>query len=211
MNWIFVTGTGTEVGKTYYAAALARTCQQSGQRVGVYKPVASGCQRDGEGRLVAEDAVQLWQAAGQPLTLETVCPQKFAAPLAPPEAAAADGCYIDEELLLKGLDAFQPQFGQSQAFDTLIIEGAGGLFSPISDTWLNIDFILKAKSLHPIEVILVAANRLGVQHEIIATTRAAQASGLTIDRVILNTIHPDDSTDTNATELAKWIDTPIQT
>ena len=79
---LFITGVGTEVGKTFVAATIARRLVADGLRVGVYKPVASGCSRR-EGRLVADDAVALWEAAGRPGTLEEVCPQRFAAPLAP--------------------------------------------------------------------------------------------------------------------------------
>ena len=80
---LFITGTDTGVGKTYVAALIARSLAASGRRVGVYKPAASGCPRDPDGRLVSGDAVALWEAAGQPGELEYVCPQCFAAPLGP--------------------------------------------------------------------------------------------------------------------------------
>ena len=62
---LFITGTDTGVGKTYVAAGIARGLHASGCRVGVYKPAASGCSRQGD-RLVSEDAVRLWEAAGRP-------------------------------------------------------------------------------------------------------------------------------------------------
>jgi dethiobiotin synthetase len=73
----FITGTGTGVGKTYVGALIARALRESGKRVGVYKPVASGCQQK-DGRLVSPDALALWEAAGRPGALEQVCPQAFA-------------------------------------------------------------------------------------------------------------------------------------
>lgn len=202
-KWILITGTGTDVGKTYYASALAETRRRAGERVGVYKPVASGCQVDENGRPVAGDAVCLWQAAGKPLTLASVCPQSFIAALAPPEAAAAEGRRVDEARLISGLHVWED-------FDVVVIEGAGGLFSPISDSMLNLDFAIELQSRRSIEVILTAANRLGVQHDVIACVRAAEAAGLTINEVVLNTISPDSSTATNADRLAKWISIPIR-
>src|SRR4029079_7760739 len=95
---LFITGTGTGVGKTYVGALIARALRNSGKRVGVYKPVASGCEMRG-GTLVSPDAVALWDAAGRPGTLEQVCPQTFAAPLAPHLAARADGRRIDSKQL----------------------------------------------------------------------------------------------------------------
>ena len=71
---LFITGTGTGVGKTYVGALIARALRDAGKRVGVYKPVASGCEMRG-GKLVSPDAVALWEAAGRPGTLEQVCPQ----------------------------------------------------------------------------------------------------------------------------------------
>ena len=87
---LFITGTDTEIGKTYVAALIARSLVAAGHRVGVYKPAASGCSRQGDS-LVSDDALALWQAAGSPGTLAEVCPQVFAAPLAPHLAAAAEG------------------------------------------------------------------------------------------------------------------------
>jgi len=100
---LFITGTGTGVGKTYVAALVAESLLAMGKRVGVYKPVASGCElRDG--RLQSSDAVALWEAAGRPGTLDRVCPQMFAAPLAPHLAARAEGRRVDQALLRTGLD-----------------------------------------------------------------------------------------------------------
>ena len=101
---LFITGTDTGVGKTYVAALIARSLVASGRRVGVYKPAASGCIRDAHGCLVSDDAVALWEAAGRPSDLEHVCPQRFAAPLAPHLAARGEGREIDANLLRSGLD-----------------------------------------------------------------------------------------------------------
>ena len=80
---LFISGTDTDVGKTYCSAMIARRLIHSGVRLGVYKPVASGCRRQVEG-WIADDARLLWLAADKPRTLREVCPQCFEAPLAPP-------------------------------------------------------------------------------------------------------------------------------
>ena len=77
---------------------IARCLVRAGHRVGVYKPAASGC-RVLDGRLAADDAVAIWEAAGRPGRLEDVCPQCFQAPLAPHLAARGEGKRLDEELL----------------------------------------------------------------------------------------------------------------
>lgn len=214
MEVYFVTGTGTDVGKTYCASRYVEMRRAKGQRVGVYKPVASGCQQSDEGQLVAADAVELWRAAGCPHALHDVCPQRFAASLAPPLAASAEGRQVDETLLMTGLQVWansrKDSILRDAPNDVLVIEGAGGLFSPISESLLNTDFALRLRDQFPqVVVILVARNRLGVIHECVAAVRAAQASGLNIDKIVLNEfgidkVNCDESMATNAEQIRRW-------
>ena len=113
---LFITGTDTEVGKTYVAALVARALVAAGQRVGVYKPAASGCPMI-DGELVSDDALELWRSAGCPHTLAEVCPQVFAAPLAPHLAASAEGKRLDRSLLRSGLNVWleRPTLSWSKA------------------------------------------------------------------------------------------------
>jgi dethiobiotin synthetase len=173
---LFITGTDTEVGKTYVAALLARTLRGAGLRVGVYKPAASGCRREGP-ELVSDDALLLWEAAGRPGTLDQVCPQRFAAPLAPSVAAAAEGRCVDERLLHEGLSAWS-------GCDVVLVEGAGGLFSPLSQRWLVADLALRLG--YPL--VVVARNALGTINHTLLTLHAAATygTGLTVAAVVVN-------------------------
>lgn len=202
---IFVAGTGTEVGKTHIAAMIARALAASGRRVGVYKPAASGCRKAPEG-LIADDAVALWEAAGQPLTLAQVCPQRFLAPLAPPRAALAEGRRVDAALLRTGLEPWLA------ASDVVVVEGAGGLMSPLSDDDYNIDLAAELG----LPLVIVAANELGVINSTLQTliTARTRAPKLPIAGVVLNqaTQRPDDaSLASNAEELAARCDAPLLT
>src|SRR5688572_556591 len=96
---LFISGTDTNVGKTHVAAAIARDLVATGVRVGIYKPAASGCQKNLQGELVSDDALMLWEAAGRPGELSAVCPQRYAAPVAPHLAARAEGKQLDAALL----------------------------------------------------------------------------------------------------------------
>ncbi len=202
MLGLFITGTGTEVGKTYVAAMIARTLVATGVRVGVYKPVASGCRREGD-QLVAEDAELLWQAAGRPGTLEQVCPQRFELPLAPPRAASAEGRQVDRELLRTGLQIWKEQS------DFVLVEGAGGLMSPLSDSDYNAD--LAADLGFPL--VVVAANELGTINATLQTliTAGAAAPKLPIAGVVLNQTskQTDDSAASNADDIASRCGVPL--
>ena len=87
--------------------------------------------------------------------------------------------------------------------DTLIVEGAGGLFSPLADDVLNIDLY---REFERAKLVLVAANRLGVIHEVIATCRAAAQIDVALDHLYLSAVGPagDSSSKTNAHQIRKW-------
>src|SRR5215212_9854771 len=200
---LFITGTGTGVGKTYVAALVTRALRHAGKRVGVYKPVASGGE-ERDGRLVSADAMALWEAAGRPGMLEQVCPQVFAAPLAPHLSARAEGRRVDSELLRSGLGFW------IASCDFVVVEGGGGLMSPISDDDYNAD--LAAEFGFPL--LVVAANVLGTINATLQTliTAGTFGEGLRVAGVVLNSSKPtaaDPSADSNAQELARRCERPL--
>jgi dethiobiotin synthetase len=180
---IFVTGNDTDVGKTHVAAMIAKAVAASGLRVGVYKPTASGCHAEG-GQLLSTDALNLWQAAGSPGELERVCPQRFAAPLAPNLAAAAEGKKLDRELLRTGLNYWR------ERSDFLVIEGAGGLMSPLCDDEYVADLAYDLG--YPL--LVVARNQIGVINQTLQTLIVAMTfrDGLDIAGIVLNRPTPPD-------------------
>ena len=203
MRGLFITGTGTEVGKTYVAALIAKALVRNGRRVGVYKPVASGCVDDA-GALVAEDAVALWHAAGQPRKLDRVCPQRFAAPVAPPVAAREVGSQVDSQLLRSGLEYWRDHC------DIVLVEGAGGLMSPLSDD----DFCADLAIDFGFPLVVVAANELGTINSTLQTliTAATFRDGLDVAGVVLNQLaqrSDDSSLPTNSDELARRCVAPL--
>ena len=179
---LFITGTDTGVGKTYVASGIARRLRAAGRRVGVYKPAASGCARRDE-RLWIEDAARLWEAAGRPHSIETVCPQAFAAPLAPHLAARAEGRELDEALLVTGLEPWADS-------EIVLIEGAGGLMSPMGEQIYVADLALELG--YPL--VVVAPNQIGVINQTLQTliTAATFREGLTVAGVVLNDCRPWD-------------------
>ena len=200
---LFIAGTSTEVGKTRIGAMIARELFGAGRRVGVYKPAASGCRIEA-GRVVADDAVRLWEAAGRPLTTDEVCPQRFLAPVSPPRAATAEGRRVDERLLRAGLAPWLA------ASEIVLAEGAGGLMSPLGDATYNID--LAADFGFPL--VIVAANELGAVNHSLQTivTARARAPRLPIAGIVLNQAalrEGDASLATNADDLAERCGVPL--
>jgi dethiobiotin synthetase len=200
---VFIAGTSTEVGKTHVGAMIARALAATGRRVGVYKPAASGCRREG-GSLVADDAVSLWMAAGRHGELDRVCPQRFLAPLAPHRAARAEGRRVDAALLRSGVEYWRANS------DVVLVEGAGGLMSPLGAG--PRDYDLAAELGY--SLVIVAANELGVINQTLQTVITAQsrAPGLPIAGVVLNQAtrrDGDASLPTNAEEIAARCPAPL--
>lgn len=196
-----VTGTDTEVGKTYVTAQLVAGLREAGHSVGAYKPVASGCERGSDGAWVSGDAMQLWRAIAQREPIERVCPQCFGASLAPPAAAAAEGRTVDPELMLAGAAWWRSRC------EPLIVEGAGGLLSPLDTNVSNADF---ARQLDA-DLLIVSANRLGVINHTRLTEVAAEALGLRVVGIVLNqaTNERDASVATNAAALRRYCRAPL--
>ncbi len=201
---LFITGTNTEVGKTYVGALIARALVQAGHRVGVYKPAASGSTPHGDS-LVSADAMALWEAAGKPGEPADVCPQSFAAPLAPHLAARAEGKEIDTRLLRTGIEIWAGRC------DVVLVEGAGGLMSPISDD----EYVADLADDLGYPLIVVAANELGVINQTLQTliTAVTFRDGLSVAGIVLNDVRLSDgadaSTASNREQLASRCIPPV--
>jgi dethiobiotin synthetase len=162
---LFITGTDTDVGKTAVAVAIVKSLVAAGRRVGVYKPVASGiAAADAPG----SDPALLWEAAGRALSPAAVCPQVFFAAIAPPHAAGAEGRSVNEQLLRDGLLSWTSES------DIVIVEAAGGLFSPLGDHTLGAEL---ARDFG-FPLVVVDAARLGGIGRTLATVKAARSEGL---------------------------------
>jgi dethiobiotin synthetase len=150
---LFVTGTDTGSGKTVITGLLTRALCSSGICVAALKPFCSGSRGD---------AQRLRSAAGGVLTMEEVNPWWFRAPLAPGVAAHAEGRQVRLPELLDHVRAMQ------RRFDWVLLEGAGGLLSPLGEEFDARDVIVRLRA----QVLLAAINRLGVINHVLLTLRA---------------------------------------
>lgn len=178
MTAFFVTAIGTEIGKTYVSARLLEAWRREGRQVHAIKPVMSGF---GEDALSESDAGQLLRACGLAAGAETVsqiCLHRFEAPLAPNVAMRQSGVMQDYDAIL----AFAQAHLSKTCADRVIVEGAGGIMSPLTDDALQIDF---AADLG-LPVILVAAPYLGAVSHTLTAIDALHARGLVIDRLIVS-------------------------
>ena len=184
----FITGTDTGVGKTVLTALLARCFHERGARVAALKPICSG------GR---EDACALRAALNGRLTLEEINPWHFRAPIAPLLAARRERKRVKLAQVLVHIRAMQKRF------DVVLIEGAGGLLSPLGEKFDSRDLIA-ALCATP---IIVCPNRLGAVNQALLAIEALPRSAAVKARVVLMSPQgPDVSTKTNAGLLEEFFD-----
>ena len=198
MNGIFITGTDTDVGKTWVGTNIIRELIARGIDVHPRKPIESGWPT---GDLQHTDAWRLALAAGKTDQLGAICPNRFAAALSPVRAARMEGA----ALTLRQLTA---QCTESLADDDfLYVEGAGGFYSPLTEDALNADL---ASALQ-LPLVLVANNRLGCMSQVLLCCEAMQRRGLDLLAVVLNQVSADsgDSAMNNQEDLAELLPQPV--
>jgi dethiobiotin synthetase len=167
---VFVTGTGTEVGKTVVAAVIARTLAASGERVAVFKPAVTGLDEAGEA-----DHELLRRAAGSAQGDEEIAPYRYGPPASPHLAAAMAGEEIDPERLLEAACA------AAGDADALVCEGVGGLLVPLAPGYLVRDLAADLK----LPLAIAASPGLGTINHTLLTVEAARAAGLEVAAVVL--------------------------
>ncbi len=168
---VFVTGTGTEVGKTVVAATIAQTLARKDKRVAVFKPAVTGLD---EG--VEADHALLRRASGSTQSDEEIAPYRYGPPASPHLAAALAGEEIDPERLR------QAAATAAKSADAIVCEGVGGLLVPLSPSYLVRD--LAADLGYPL--VVVAGPGLGTINHTLLTIEAARAAGLEVAAVVLN-------------------------
>ena len=203
---ILVVGTDTGVGKTFAAAAIARTWIKAGHRVGVIKPVSTGgVHRDGT--LRSEDADALIAAittVGSPFPpppYHRVAPLVYPDPLAPPVAAREAGFSLQPSTVIEAIKSAVEWWTTEARAELLVIEGVGGLLCPLAEQrWTVADLAVRLD--YPL--VIVAHRGLGTLNHTLMTLEIARVRGLRVAGVILNGSRP--TTDplaeaTNAAEL----------
>ncbi|MDH5424629.1 MAG: dethiobiotin synthase [Gammaproteobacteria bacterium] len=201
LKGLFITGSSTDVGKTHTGVVLAKSLTSKGIKVIPRKPVESGCSPEND-QLIPADATALKRAAAYDGLLSDVCPYRFREAISPRTAA-----YLSHQVLTTKQLTDVCQFGAEEGF--LLVEGAGGFYSPLSEDGLNADL---AQSLG-LPVLLVAEDTLGAINQVLLTAEAIKSRGLELRAVILNQAKDYASPEglNNLEELHPMLDCPIYT
>jgi len=179
MQGVFITGTSTDVGKTYTGVNIAKQLSQQNITVIPRKPIESGCRKENN-QLVPLDATALKEAANYEGPLSEVCPYRFEPPVSPVRAAhLANKVLTTEQLLSICLQGSEKGF--------LLVEGAGGFYSPLAENGLNADLAIALQ----LPILLVADDKVGVINQVLLNAEAIQMRGLHLIGVVLNSTSPE--------------------
>lgn len=177
---LFITATDTDVGKTVIAGGIARLLTEKGLKVGVFKPFASGCVRQGNDWRCA-DAEFLSHCVDNWLPLPMICPVCFETPAAPIVCSAVENRTVDFDAVSS---AWQDLCDLS---DVVLVEGIGGALVPLTEQMTILDWA----SQLDLPTVIVSRSRLGTINHTLLTLKAVRDAGLPVAGVVINRYPPD--------------------
>ena len=173
-NGLFITGTDTGVGKTLIAGGIAHVLRQQGLKVGVFKPIASGC-RD-EGMLISDDTEFLALCADADYSLSIISPVTYKTPAAPVACAEIEGRDIDYEEIVTAYEYL------CDNTDIVIVEGIGGALVPIDEQYTVLDLAVEFN----LPTVIVARPNLGTINHSLLTIQAVRNAGLPVAGLVIS-------------------------
>jgi dethiobiotin synthetase len=175
MKSLFVAGTGTDLGKTHIACALLRAARARSLSVDAFKPVVSGFDPAAP---QTSDPARLALAMGRPDAWPQISPRRYRAPLAPNLAAHLEG----DTLAMADLIADCRTWLDTRDVDLALVEGAGGVMSPMTDDATNLDLMVALG----LPVLLVAGSYLGTASHLLTALEVLRARDLTVAAIVIS-------------------------
>ena len=184
-NGIFVTGTGTDIGKTFVTALLVKKLHDAGCNTAYFKAAVSGNERDENGRLIPGDAAYVKKISGISQPLDTMCPYIYETAVSPHLASKIEGDLVELENVKDHYEKLCDEY------EYVICEGSGGIVCPIryDDRKIMLEDIIKSLGL---PAIIVADAGLGTINSVVLTCEYMKAHGMEIRGLILNNFHKGD-------------------
>ena len=180
---IFITATGTDIGKTYISALIVKKMREAGFNCGYYKPVLSGVEIS-DGKLIKSDCNYVIETAKIPTSADDCVTYRWEEAVSPHLAAQRAGERI---CINKILEDYQKA---SHKYDYLLVEGAGGITCPLilsdKEKYLLKDLIKELGT----NILIAADAGLGTINSILLTVEYAKANGIKIEGIILNNYEP---------------------
>ncbi len=181
---LFITGTGTDVGKTYVTGLIIKKLNEYGKKAGYYKCAMSGNISDNEGNIIAGDAMFVKSISGINQPIENMCPYVYKNAVSPHLAARIENNEIDIKNIIDGF------YKLSNEYDYITIEGSGGIVCPLRFDEEKIQLIDIIKNFN-FNCIIVADAGLGTINSVVLTAEFMKAHNIEISGIIFNNYEPN--------------------
>ena len=182
---LFVTGTGTDTGKTYITGLIVKKLQEAQKNPAYYKAAMSGNDRRPDGTLIPGDALEVQTMSGINQSLTSMCPYVYEHAYSPHLASRLEGNPVVMDVVTHG-------FADVTAiYDYVTVEGSGGILCPICFDEARIQLEDVVKELH-LSSILIADAGLGTINSVVLTAEYMKTHGLPLKGIIFNHYHPGD-------------------
>lgn len=182
---LFITGTGTDLGKTYIAGLIVKKLADAKQSAAYYKAAMSGNDRRADGSLIPGDALFVQKTAGISQPLEEMCPYVYEHAYSPHLASRIEGHPVQMDVVKAGY------YKVCSAYDFVTMEGSGGILCPICFDEAKIQLEDVIKELH-LPSILIADAGLGTINSVVLTVEYMIAKNLPVKGIIYNHYHGND-------------------
>lgn len=180
---LFITGTGTDIGKTYIAGLIVKKLAESGKNPGYYKAAMSGNECRPDRTLIPGDALFVQQCSGIVQPLEEMCPYVYENAYSPHLASRIEGNPVDLDVVKKGFASV------SEKYDYVTMEGSGGILCPIcfDERKIQLEDIVKELNLSS---VIIADAGLGTINSVVLTAEYMKAKRMPVKGIIFNHYHP---------------------
>ena len=182
---LFVTGTGTDTGKTYVTGLIVKKLQEAKKNPAYYKAVMSGNDRRPDGTLIPGDALAVQTMSGIDQSLTSMCPYVYEHAYSPHLASRLEGNPVVMDVVTHGFADV------TAVYDYVTVEGSGGILCPICFDEARIQLEDVVKELH-LSSILIADAGLGTINSVVLTAEYMKTHGLPLKGIIFNHYHPGD-------------------
>ncbi len=182
---LFITGTGTDIGKTYITGLIVKKLQESGYDTAYYKAAMSGNIRRKDGSLLPGDAAFVKNLSGIPQPLEEMCPYVYETAVSPHLASRIEGKPVRMDVVKAGFDKLLAEH------EYVVMEGSGGICCPIcfDEAKIQLEDIVKELKLPS---LLIADAGLGTINNVVLTCEYMKHRSLPVKGIIFNHFHPGD-------------------
>lgn len=180
---LFITGTGTDIGKTFVTGLIVKKLKKSGRNAAYYKAAMSGNERNSNRELIPGDARYVQEISGIDQPLSSMCPYIYETAVSPHLASRLEGHPVQMEVVKKGFEQL------CSRYEYITMEGSGGILCPVcfDETEIWLEDIIQVLNL---SCLLVADAGLGTINSVALTVEYMRSKNISVKGIIFNRFHP---------------------